>query len=516
MAVILEPVYRRGGDLNKLVGALDAQLESADDRAERVRILGEMAEIHQRLGRLDLAFDCRSRAWLADVESMETLAAMESLGLGAKLHAPLVVALQKRAVEAIDPDLQAQLWAASAKLLESPLGRAAEAIEAWRAALAARPDERDIFLALERLLAGAGRSSELVEILERHLEIAVDGDERKVIAKRIAVLYEDALKESERAVRAWETVLEIDPNEAEALESLAQLHLAAGAFRELAEVYARKIEITDRADERRMLFMQSARIYEENLSEPDRAIEQLRALLVETPGDGEALTDLDRILTAEGRQTDLVEVLDARAAGVQDPAARDELAFRAARLVETELGDVEGAIGRYAKILAAGAEACRGARRALRDRARRRLPAARGRGPRADRAGRQGLGRRDRASRAAPRRRGRGPRSPGAARRDRPDRGDRAARRADGVRRLGARADRGRHRRRAARGAGASGGGPPGLGAPGRRLRRAHGRHLRRRPAAHAGHAAGLALRERALRSEPGGRLSAQGAVAAG
>ena len=318
VAVILEPVYRRGGDLNKLVGALDAQLESADDRAERVRILGEMAEIHQRLGRLDLAFDCRSRAWLADVESMETLAAMETLGLGAKLHAPLVVALQRGAVEAVDPDLQAQLWAASAKLLESPLGRAAEAIEAWRAALAARPDEREIFLALERLLAGAGRSGELVEVLERHLEIAVDGDERKVIAKRIAVIYEDALKESERAVRAWETVLEIDPNEAEALESLAQLHLAAGAFRELCDVYARKIEITDRADERRMLFMQSARIYEENLSEPDRAIEQLRALLVETPGDGEALTDLDRILTAEGRQTDLVEVLDARAAGVQD------------------------------------------------------------------------------------------------------------------------------------------------------------------------------------------------------
>ncbi|HTB60233.1 MAG TPA: tetratricopeptide repeat protein, partial [Polyangia bacterium] len=364
VAVILEPVYRRSGDLNKLVGALDAQLESADDRAERVRVLGEMAEIHQRLGRLDLAFDCRSRAWLTDVESMETLAAMESLGLGAKLHAPLVVALQRGAVEAIDPDLQAQLWAASAKLLESPLGRAAEAIEAWRSALAARPDERDIFLALERLLSGAGRSSELVEILERHLEFAVDGDERKVIAKRIAVLYEDALKESERAVRAWEAVLEIDPNEGEALESLAQLHLGAGAFRELAEVYARKIEITDRADERRMLFMQSARIYEENLSEPDRAIEQLRALLVETPGDGEALTDLDRILTAEARQADLVEVLDARAAGVQDPSARDELAFRAARIVETELGDVEGAIGRYAKILG-GAPRHAGARDAL-------------------------------------------------------------------------------------------------------------------------------------------------------
>jgi tetratricopeptide (TPR) repeat protein len=45
-------------------------------------------------------------------------------------------------------------------------------------------------------------------------------------------------------------------------------------------------------------------------------------------------------------------VLDARAAAAPTPAARDELAVRAARLTETDLSDVEGAIGRYQKILA--------------------------------------------------------------------------------------------------------------------------------------------------------------------
>ena len=35
VAVILEPVYRRSGDLGKLVGALDAQLETVDDRDEQ-------------------------------------------------------------------------------------------------------------------------------------------------------------------------------------------------------------------------------------------------------------------------------------------------------------------------------------------------------------------------------------------------------------------------------------------------------------------------------------------------
>ncbi|HZL19564.1 MAG TPA: tetratricopeptide repeat protein, partial [Polyangia bacterium] len=292
-------------------------------------------------------------AWLADVESAETLTEMRSLATSAGIHAPLAATLQKGAVEAVDPDLQAQLWAMSAEILETPLGRAADAIEAWRAALEKMPEGLDAFFALERLLAGVNRPSELVEILERHLEVAGDFDERKAIAKRIAVLYEDALKLREQAVRAWETVLEIDPNEAEALESLAQLHLQAGAFRELAGVYARKIELTERADERRMLFLQSARIYEEKLSEADSAIDQLRALLAETPNDGEALADLDRIFTAEGRPADLVDVLDARAARETSPAAAQEIAFRAARLVETDLSDVEGAIGRYQRILTA-------------------------------------------------------------------------------------------------------------------------------------------------------------------
>jgi tetratricopeptide (TPR) repeat protein len=353
IAVTLEPIYRGAGDLQKLVGALDAELETVDDRSERVRILSEMAEIHQRLGRRDLAFDCRSRAWLADVESNDSLAEMESLGLAAGLHGELVAALQKGALEVGDPDLQAQLWAMSARLLEDPLGQTADSIEAWRTALAARPDDQDAFLALERLFSGAGRSAELVEILEKHLEITTALHERKAMAKRIAVLYEDALRQPEQAVRAWETVLEIDATDGDALESLAQLHLGAGSFRELVDVYARKLELTQRPEERRMLRMQSARLYETELAEPEQAISELRKVLEESPRDAEALGDLDRILTTEERHADLVDVLDARAALEGAAAPRDELAFRAARITETSLGDVEGAIGRYQRILAA-------------------------------------------------------------------------------------------------------------------------------------------------------------------
>src|SRR6185295_5928472 len=100
VAVILEPIYRKAGDWQKLVAVLEAELDTVEDRDDRVKILGEMAGIYQRLARIDLAFGCRSRAWLADVASTDALAEMETLAVSARLYGPLTETLQKGAVEA--------------------------------------------------------------------------------------------------------------------------------------------------------------------------------------------------------------------------------------------------------------------------------------------------------------------------------------------------------------------------------------------------------------------------------
>jgi len=352
VAVILEPIYRKAGDWQKLVAVLDAQLDTVEDRDDRVKILGEMAQIYQRLARIDLAFGCRSRAWLADVGSPQGLAEMETLAVSARLYGPLVETLQKGAVEATDPDLQSRLWGMTARLIEEHLGDANQAIEAWRAALSARPDDLDSFLALERLLTAAARMDELVEVLEKHLEIATDPADRKLIAKRIAVLYELALKEPERAIRAWQDVLGIDDGDVEALDALAALYQTSASWRELAEIFERKIQITQGVGDRRALRLQAANLYDDKLGESNEAVSQLRAILDESANDREALDALDRVFAREGRHADLLEVLDLRMAGESDPVAHDQLAFRAAKLVEADLSDSEAAIARYQAVLA--------------------------------------------------------------------------------------------------------------------------------------------------------------------
>src|SRR4029079_9355627 len=125
------------------------------------------------------------------------------------------------------------------------LNDAEQAIEAWRQALAARPDDVDAFIPLKRLLAHVERPGDLVELLEKHAEITLDAGEKKAITKRVAVLYQDALDQREQALRAWEGALEIDANDVEAMDALAKRRAAAGSHRELVEILERKLLLVE-------------------------------------------------------------------------------------------------------------------------------------------------------------------------------------------------------------------------------------------------------------------------------
>jgi len=146
-------------------------------------------------------------------------------------------------------------------------------------------------------------------------------------------------------------VTEIDDADMEALDALGRLYVASQAWRELASVLQRKIEITTDATSLRLLRLTSARLHDERLGDSTEALTQLRAILDTAPADAETLEFMDRILSREGQHADLLDVLDRRVAIEKDPAARDTIAMRAASLLADELSDLEGAIGRYRQIV---------------------------------------------------------------------------------------------------------------------------------------------------------------------
>ena len=195
---------------------------------------------------------------------------MEALGLGAKLHAPLVVAFQKGAVEAVDP-----------RSAGAALGCLGQAAENRRSVGRPRPSKRggrrwppgrtSETLPGPRAPAGRRRPlGELVETLEQHLEMT----DRRRRAQGDRQAHRRAVRRRAQAARAGGRAWERSSRSTRRRRGAGVAGAAVPGGREPAASSARstqrKIEITERADERRMLLLQSARIYDEKLGEPHR------------------------------------------------------------------------------------------------------------------------------------------------------------------------------------------------------------------------------------------------------
>jgi tetratricopeptide (TPR) repeat protein len=366
IAQILEPIYREQDAWQKLVVIYDAELEFIDDKPKRVELLKEIARIHEkRGGDVRLAFGALARAWTEeaaepDAADRETALFQELRRLAHLLGMwrDLVDVLRKAVADSYDYDLSARVWSRVAEIQERQLSDRAAAIESWRKVIGVRDDAIDAYKALERLLAEENRNKELVQVLEKRAGLSNDVGEQKVLAYRTAELYEGSLGEPEQAIATWRHVLTLDESDRGALDALERLYFAKGAWRDLSGVLTSKIEQTPEPAEQRPLRMQLARLSENELHDALAAIDAYKGILLNDPRDVEALEAVARLYAAEGLYADHLEALDAlaeAAAGHGDMARKVDLEFKAAQVLEHEVGDTESAIARYRNVLFAGA-----------------------------------------------------------------------------------------------------------------------------------------------------------------
>lgn len=352
IAELLEPVYREQDWWQKLVVILDAKLDYVRDPADQITVLHEIAQIHEeRGGALDLALHALARAWRIDVADDESL--MKLLSLAGKLEAwdDAVSTLEEGAAAAPNQDMAAGLWARAAEIHEAQRGDLPSAIRAWRKVEEARPDDLVALAALDRLLAVAGRVTELVLVVARRAELSEDEGVRLVLLHRVAALYEEVLRDRPAAIQAYKNVVGVDDSDLSALDALERLYREAGDGRELVGTLERKIELATDVTARQALRHAAAEVYETQLDDVYQAIGQLTAVLDDDAGEPRALAELDRLYTRQKLWPELLDVVDRRALLAITSQDRAELAFRAAHLVEVELLDPEGAIPRYGAVL---------------------------------------------------------------------------------------------------------------------------------------------------------------------
>jgi tetratricopeptide (TPR) repeat protein len=249
----------------------------------------------------------------------------------------LVSILERRIPLAADPANALILALERARVLEEDLRNADEAMRALEQIIS-ELDPRSIE-AHERLRKVAEQKQDwarVVSVAERQLFLTEEPTERAARALEIGLLWRDRLEDPTKAMAAFERVIEIDPNHAQALYALAPLYQVAGDSERLIFTDERLLQQATDPGERRRLMFEIADTCQTALGEARMAFEWYRRAYQEK-SDDETLAKLESVAEAHGLWEDLIQVYAGERARSGDPAEQLEVALKVAGLCEQRL-----------------------------------------------------------------------------------------------------------------------------------------------------------------------------------
>ncbi|MBK8251487.1 MAG: tetratricopeptide repeat protein [Polyangiaceae bacterium] len=352
IAEILEPLYRRSGDYQKLIGVHEVQVRRSDDPGRRVELLHQIATLYEDAGGdLNSAFDTYARALAEDPGLDTTQEGIDRLARATGRFADLARVFEDLAAKQQDPTLASSLFTMSARVYEGDIGDTENAIKHYRQVLTIDPQALHAAESLERIFHGAERYDELSRILQQKADIVDDPSDKKTALFAAASIEEDILNRADSAIAVYHRVLELDNEDLRAIDSLIKLYLNLSRWSDLLGVYSRKADLVGDPDEKKGIYYQIGAVYERELQDVPRAIDTYQRVLELDPVDLQALGRLDVLYQMAQNWAELLSVLQQEAELASDPMEAISYQYRIAELYEKRLDDTTRAIELYRDLL---------------------------------------------------------------------------------------------------------------------------------------------------------------------
>ena len=372
-AAALRNAYAERGDATGVVVLIESELSRTEGKVARARLYGELARVQ--------------RDKLHDDEEAESnaKAAIDLDPTNADAHLVLgdIAFEAERYVEAskhLEP-LAARAMSLPQEDAVRVLVRFAEAF--GRGVLASRGTAASAAPSQSSLATGQPRLAQAVDTLEK-----IAADDADALGRVARILFEcgdlpvarrlyqtlldahgDDLPAASRADAQWRlgeslrrlgelgeavdllrAAADTDPNSAQPLNALARVYEQTGDWEEFVRTKRRRLEMAAGA-ERFELLMEIGDAEFKRLGDRQRAAKTYLAALDERPDDRKLLTKMMELFTEEKDWASLVEVVLRLADFVDDPKQRAKYMHTAAKVTARQLGEVDKAIGYYARTL---------------------------------------------------------------------------------------------------------------------------------------------------------------------
>ena len=368
----LRQMYEKRRDWEKLLGLERREAERlyGDERARKFLEIAKLAT--ERVKKPDVCIELWAQVLDSDPQNAEALGALGGLYERNKDFDKLVDVLEKQAEVTYDNAQKIQILTKLGTIYGDRLNNDEGAVTAWRSLLALDPNDRKAqealkkkYLALgrwddlETFYAETGKWDEFIRVLEQQEAKEQNAEAKIGMLFKIAELWADKKQKNDRAARAYEKVLELEPQNLRAAEALIPIYQQAGNAKSLANAIEVKLGHEEDAYQKLQLLREVAGLYEGRVKDPAKAFARYHAAFLLVPGDEKSASDLERAAKATNDWAKVREAYDlavAQAADQGDAALAVTLRLRLGRVLVQEMNNVDEALEVYRAVYDADGE----------------------------------------------------------------------------------------------------------------------------------------------------------------
>jgi tetratricopeptide (TPR) repeat protein len=352
----LDRIYTEHGSFKALHDVLQLRIQAENGRGEGVRLsyrLGRLLEME--LNEPDQAIHVyRHIVDDLDPQYMDAIHALENVYATKGLWQELLEAYEREYKVALGDSAQSEVLAKMARLASDNLGDADKAVELWKRVLDVRGEDREALSALGDIYARQQNWRDLVDVLEREAAVADDDATRIAIYADLGRVWSEKLQRNPNALESWERVLDIDPNNVDALFAVAAIQENSEAYSDLVSTLHRVVDVGVAVLSDTVLqdvYMRLGNVYAEKQQQPVEAVEAYSSVLEINPRAFEAMDKLEAIHAKEAQWELYISVLEKRADALEEIEARIGVLLAIGETWEIKAEYKDGGVSAYERVL---------------------------------------------------------------------------------------------------------------------------------------------------------------------
>ena len=239
----------------------------------------------------------------------------------------------------------------------------AEAIKVFESLLEVEPDNTRALDYLSEMYEKRRDWERLLRVRGRKAGLIADPDERLAALLENANLAQQRLKRPPVLIELWSHILEMAPDNPDALAALEQLYERGREWDKLGDILSRRVEQVFDEEERKKILQKMGVIFGDRISEPEKAIAAWRELLALDPDNRRAqdalkkkyleihdYDALEEFYAHTGKWEEFVRLLDREAGSADDPMAKAKITYKIGEIWQTKLDKADRAIRSYEKV----------------------------------------------------------------------------------------------------------------------------------------------------------------------